>query len=232
MRAKPGGPQIEIPDPTDRTKALGYTDALLANTLIERGIVTPAGFWSELIRGPEPGAEAAFNLAKTEPARQALVSKGTWYRNDGDGWSQTDLLPGIGLDPATVAKLPSLLRDTADATDAELTIDPDPAFTIPGLVGPAQPAIQAIDATSKAANLPGVLAPDLGAATELTKPTDFELDDAGRLVALTIVARNTKMEVYDLIVKTVMTFRYPDAPPPLPAPLPAYAGPTLLSTGD
>ena len=232
MQAKPDGPRIEIPDPADRTRILGYTDTMLIGTLIERGLATPAGFWSELIHGPVPGAEAAFELAKAEPARQALVRDGVAYRNDGDGWHKTTALPGIGLDPATVAKLPALLRDAADAADTALKAETDPAFTIPGLQGPAQPATRAIDATSKVANVPGVLAPDLAAATRLTRPTDFALDDAGRLVSLTIFARNANMELYDLVVKTVITFRYPDTSPPLPEPLPAYVAPASASDGE
>jgi hypothetical protein len=204
MRARPGGPQIEIPDPTDRTKTLGYTDTLPVGTLIERGFASPAGFWSELIHGPVPGSEASFDLAKAEPARQALVRDGTWYRNDGDGWQATDGLPCIGLDPATIAKLPSLLRDTADAADAPVTAETDPAFALPGLQGPSQPATRAIDASSKVANAPAIVAGDLAQATELIKPTDFGLDAAGRLVALTILARNTNMDVYDLVVKTLV----------------------------
>jgi hypothetical protein len=232
MHAKAGGPLIEIPDPTDRTKTLGSTDTLPVGTLIQRGFATPAGFWSELIHGPTPGAEAGFDLSRVEPARQALVSKGTWYRNDGDGWHTTDGLPCVGLDPATIAKLPSLLRDTGDAAEASLATETDPAFTLPGLQGPAQPATRAIDATSKVVNVPAVVATDLAPATELIKPTDFGLDDAGRLVALTILARNTNMDVYDLVVKTVVTLRYPDTAPTLPEPLPAYVAPASVVDGE
>ena len=232
MRARPGGPRIEIPDPADRTKTLGLTDTMPIGTLIERGVATPDGFWSELIHGPVPGGEEAFALARAEPARQALVRDGIRYRNDGDGWHQAEVLPGIGLDPATVAKLPSLLRDTTDAADATLAAETDPAFSIPGLKGPAQPAAREIEATSRVANVPGVIAADLAASTELTGPTDFELDKAGRLVSLTFVARNTRMERYDLVVKTVITFRYPDTPPALPDPVPAWVEPSFAADGE
>jgi hypothetical protein len=232
LNAKPGGPKLEIHDPADRTKVLGLTDTLPVSILVERGVATPAGFWSELIHGPMPGAEASFDLAKAEPARQALVRDGVRYRNDGDGWTETDVVPGIGLDPDSVLKLASLLTDTTDAADRSLAAESDPAFNLRGLRGPAQAAARAIDATSKVANLPAILAPDLAGATELRGRTDFELDAAGRLVSLTVVARNGHMDEYDLMVKTVITFRYPDAPPPLPDPLPAYVAPAPESDGE
>ncbi len=230
--AKAGGPKLEIHDPADRSQVLGLTDTLPVGTLIERGIATSAGFWSELIHGPQAGAEAAFDLAKVEPARQALVRDGIRYRNDGDGWMQTDVVPGIGLDPDGVLKLAGLLTDTPDATDTSVTAEADPAFKLKGLTGPAQGAARAIDATSKVANLPAILAPDLAEATELRGKTDFELDATGRLVSLTIVARNARMEMYDLMVRTVITFRYPDAPAPLPDAVPAYVAPAAATDGE
>lgn len=232
IHAREGGPKLELHDPADRDKVLGYTDTLPVGTLIERGFATPTGFWSELVHGPEPGAEKAFDLATAEPARQALVRGGTRYRNDGEGWHEADVLPGIGLDPETIELLPALLRDTGDATEVALVAEADPAFAIMGLAGPAQPATRALDATSEVRNVPGVIAADLAPATELLGPTAFGLDDAGRLVSLTITARNTNMEGYDLVVSTVVTLRYPDTPPPLPEPLPAWQAPVPASDGE
>ena len=222
MVARPGGPKLEIHDPDVRGRVLGLTDTLPVGTLVERGIATPAGFWSELIHGPQPGAEASFDLATATPARKALVRDGVRYRDDGDGWYPSDTLPGIGLDPDAVLKLAGLLADTADAGDTALAAESDPAFTLRGLKGPAQPAARAIDATSKVANLPALIAPDLTAATELRGRSGFELDAAGRLVSLTVTARNTRMEQYDLMLRTVITFRYLDTPPRLPEPVPAW----------
>jgi len=82
-----------------------------------------------------------------------------------------------------------------------------------------------MEATSKVANLPALIAPDLTGATELRGRSEFELDAAGRLVSLTVVARNTRMEQYDLVLRTVITFRYPDTPSVLPDPVPAYVAP-------
>ena len=44
ITAKPGGPKIEVPDPRDRTKSLGFADEYRFYALIERGMVTPEGF--------------------------------------------------------------------------------------------------------------------------------------------------------------------------------------------
>lgn len=228
--ARPDGPKLEVHDPADRTRVLGYTDTLPVGTLIARGVATPAGFWSELLHGPEPGAEAAFQIATAQPARRALVREGTGYRDDGEGWHETLVLPTIGLDPGTIARLPALLRDTADAAEVAPVAPTDPAFATPGLAGPAQPAVRALDATSTVANLPGVIAADLAPATELLRPTGFGLDAAGRLVSLTVTARNTNLEGYDLVVTTRVTLRYPDTAPPLPEPLPARKA--VVPAGD
>ena len=225
MVARPGGPKLEIQDPAVRGRVLGLTDTLPVGTLVERGVATPVGFWSEIVLGPEPGAEASFDLAAAAPAYQALVRDGVRWRAEGDGWYRSDTLPGIGIDPDAVLKLAGLLGDTADASDAALTAETDPAFTLRGLKGPAQPAARAMEATSKVANLPALIAPDLTSATELRGKSEFELDAAGRLVSLTVTARNTRMEQFDLVLRTVITFRYPDAAPPLPEPLPAYVAP-------
>lgn len=226
--AKPGGPKLELHDPMDRSKVLGLTDTLPVGTLLERGIATQAGFWSELIHGPEPGTEASFDLAQATHARQALLRDGVRYRDDGDGWYEADALPGIGLDPDSVLKLAALLGDTGDASDTALVTETDPAFTLRGLRGPAQPAARALEATSRVANVPALIAPDLTGATELRGRTEFELDDIGRLVSMTVTARNTNMEQVDLMVRTVVTFRYPDTPPPLPDPMPAYVAPAVV----
>jgi hypothetical protein len=232
VKARPGGPLLEITDPADPNKVLGSTDTQFVGTLIERGFATPEGFWSELIHGPEPGAEAAFELAKSEPARAALVRDGKRFRNDGAGWHEATVLLGIGLDPETLARLPALLRDTADAAEVALVAETDAAFAIDGLQGPAQEPVRAIDATSRVANVPGVVAADLAGATELLAPTEFGLDEAGRLVTLSLTARNTNMELYDLVVKTVITLRYPDTPAPIPEPLPVYVAPSPAGDGE
>jgi hypothetical protein len=188
ITARPDGPPVEIPDPTDRSATLGSAPRYVMGTLIERGLATPDGYWMELLHGPEPGAETDFDVAKAQVSRQALVRDGTRYRNDGQGWHETDRLPGIGLDPVTLAELPRLIEAAAAGTDVALTeaspIDPevgrtaplgpetvaiDPArvaVTIAGLKGPQAPPVRAVATQTSATSLPGIIAVDLGDATE------------------------------------------------------------------
>lgn len=242
-----GGPLVEIPDPTDRTKSLGEAERYVMGTLIERGFATPDGYWMEFLHGPEPGAEVGFDTDKAPVSRQALVRDGQQFRNDGEGWHEADLLPGIGLDPATIAKLAGLVTASASASDVPLElaqpIDPAAAkdaplgpetvaldagavaATITGLRGTERTPVRALATTVSADALPGIIAIDLAAATELAGPVELRFDDAGRLVGLTVLARNTNLEVHDLLVETVITLRYPGSPPELPKPEPAYVAP-------
>lgn len=63
ITARPGGPKIEIPDPTDRTKSLGLADTCDVGALIERGAVTPDGFWMEMRTGPAAGKDPDWTSA-------------------------------------------------------------------------------------------------------------------------------------------------------------------------
>jgi hypothetical protein len=246
--ARPGGPLVEIPDPVDPAASMGTAERYALGTLIERGLATPDGFWSELIHGPAPGDEAAYDLATAQVSRQALVLDGVMYRDDGPGWHETDQLPGIGLDPVTVAKLPELLVTATETKDVPPTPAAPPATsppaddelakaTIPldaaqvatridGLVGAASDPIRTLEGTTAPATLPGIIAADLEAATELLGPARLAFDEAGRLIGLTVTARNTHLDVHDLVVETHITFRYPDVRPELPKPEPAYVAPT------
>jgi len=205
MHAQAGGPQIEIPDPTDPHKSLGFADTYELGALIERGAVTPAGFSMEMRTGPAPGKPADW----TAPYQfGAIVKAGKTYRDDGAGWYPTSSPPGIGLDPATAALLPTLMRNATDVADA-------PATVVNGS------SLATVSGTSKVADIPGVVAVDGAGFTELVSPLDFAFDDQGRLVQLHALARNTNLKEYDLLVDVVITFAYPNAAPDLPDPVPA-----------
>lgn len=217
LTARPGGPQIEVPDPTDRTKTLGLADTYYLIGLVETGYVMPAGFAMEMRAGPaSPDAKA--DLAAGELLFRALVRDGTTYRDDGLGWYPTDQPPGIGLDPATAALLPALLRNAAAAEAVDLA-------AAEGELGRADgSATRAITATGTVADIPGVVAVDGAPFTELTGPIAFSFDAAGRLSGLVVTARNTNATVHDLVVVTEITLHYDDVPGALPAPEPAWAG--------
>ena len=217
LHARPDGRPLEIVDPTDPSKTVAV-DAVPASTYLERGALTPDGFHSEIRRGPDDPA-AAIDWAATRMALAALVRDGKTYRDDGAGWYPTDRPPGIGLDPASAALLPTFLRGLAEPREARPSGD-DPFAAV-------APARRLAGATG-VAHLPGIIAVDLASATEIDDPADLAFDDAGRLIGLRVVARNTHLETYDLLVETVIRFAYPERAPPLPDPAaqPAAGGPT------
>jgi hypothetical protein len=235
IAAKPGGPLIEIPDPLDRHKSLGEAATYALGTYLERGVVTPAGFHSEIRRGPDdPRATAAWDGAPTELA--ALVRADVTYRNDGQGWYKTTRPPGIGLDPATAALLPTLLRQLADVTD---TTDkaPAPAASLePGraLADPFADLAPArrLDGKTKVADIPGIIAVDLAGATELRGPAELAFDADGRLIGMRVLARNTHLDNHDLLIETVITFGYPATAPDLPKAEPTWVAPPAPAEGE
>jgi hypothetical protein len=205
MHAKPGGPKIEIPDPVDPHKSLGFADAYEMGALIERGAATPDGFTMEMRTGPAPGAEpdwkAPYQFGVTTQA-------GKVFRNDGDGWYATDAPPGIGLDPTTVQRLPALLRNATGLANAGFS--PVRGVSLPTITG-----------NGKIADVPGIVAVDGAPFTALESPLEFTVDDQGRLVLLHVIARNTNLEQFDLMVDTLITFDYAASAAPLPEPSPA-----------
>jgi hypothetical protein len=221
ITARPGGPLVVIPDPVDPYRSLGTADRYYLAGLTESGYVTPAGFAMELRSGPAT-AEAAADVAAGELRFRALVSGGVTYRDDGEGWYETRQPPGIGLDPATAALLPRLLRNAAGAKATEVA-------AAVGELGRADPvAVRALAATTTVADIPGVLAVDGASFTELTKPIGLTFDAAGRLAGILVTARNTNMAEYDLMVVTEITLHYDTVPKALPAPQPAYVAPATV----
>lgn len=207
ISAKPDGPRIEIPDPVDVTKTLGFVDEYLFYSLIEHGSVTPDGFWSEIRVGPQPGERPDFDGA--ELRRSALVRDGVGWRNDREGWYQADVLPGIGLDAETAARLPTLLRAaTSPAAKDSLVLDGT--------------TLAVVDATGKETDIPGLVAANGAAYTKLTGPIEFGFDELGRLVRIHAVALNTTMTDFDLVVDTVIVLLYDPSPGPLPEPVPTW----------
>jgi len=202
--ARPGGPLVPVPSETGRGSA-GTTERYFLNSLIERGAARPEGFWSQMRAGPAEGAKPDWTGAQI--LYEALVRDGTPLRNDGEGWYEADALPGIGLDPATAALLPDLLRK-ADAADLPAGDDKsDPS------------AARNLEATAKPVDIPGVVAADGAAFTALTDELAYGFDAAGRLTSIRVSALNTNMTDFDLVVETVIELAYDDVDA-LPEPKP------------
>ena len=215
VHTRAGGDPLEIADPADPAKTVAVA-TVPAGTYLERGALTPAGFHSEIRRGPDdPAAKVDWDASPMELS--ALLRDGKTWRNDGAGWYATDRPPGIGLDPATAALLPTLLRGLSEARDAQAGQDDPFADVAPS---------RRLAGATKVADVPGIIAVDLADATEIDDPADLAFDGSGRLIGLRIVARNTHLDAYDLLVETVIRFAYPERAPPLPAPEPVYVAPT------
>ena len=214
MVAKPGGPKVPIPDPVTRG-TLRLADTYYLNALLERGVARPDGFWSQMRAGPTEGAAPDWTGAPI--LYEALVRDGKRWRTDGDGWYQAQALPGIGLDPETAALLPDLLRGATTPTDVpagDPKVDPDAARTL--------------EDSATAAQIPGVVAADGAAFTQLLEPVAYGFDDTGRLVSVRVVARNTNMTDFDLVIETTIAIAY-DGVDGLPSPEPAL---DLKETGS
>jgi hypothetical protein len=205
LHTKAGGPQIEIPDPVDPHKSLGFADTYELSSLIERGRVTPAGFVMEMRTGPAVGQKPDWNAAYQFGA---ITHGSKTWRNDGIGWYATDNPPGIGLDPTTASLLPRLLRNAKNPANAGFS-------DVGGVLLPTVKGNAMVD------DAPGVIAVDGASFTELVAPVEFSFDDQGRLAELHSVARNTNLDEFDLLVDTTITFSYPDKADPLPDPVPA-----------
>jgi hypothetical protein len=206
MVAKPDGPRIPIPAAEGRGTA-ELADRYYLNAVLETGLVRPDGFWSKMLAGPAEGGKPDWDGARV--MFQALVRDGQRWRDDGDGWYQAQSLPGIGLDPETAGLLPTLLRKASAAKDLptdDPEADPDAARNLTD--GAAE------------ADIPGLVAADGLAFTELTDKLRYGFDDAGRLVSIGATARNTNLVDFDLVIETRIRLAY-DAVGDLPEPKPA-----------
>lgn len=205
VRARPGGPLLDLADPADPRKVIGQTDTLEQASYIERGGVSADGFWMEMRDGPV--GTAAPDFANARYRFGTIVKAGKTYRSEGQGWYPTDQPPGIGIDPATAALLPRLAGNIKSAADL-------PATAVDGK------AIRQQAASAAIADIPGLMAVDLAGVSELSGPIEYGFDDASRLVRVHAVVRNTTVKDWDFLVDVVITFGYGDAGPiPDPTPL-------------
>jgi hypothetical protein len=225
--AREGSEGIEVGDPADPAKVILVDRHELA-TYLERGVVSDAGFASEIRRGANDLAKGdGWDAGAMELA--ALVVDGVTYRNDGSGWYETSQPPGIGLDPASARLLPRMLRNLEGAADAPVSEGATDALS--ERLAELDP-VRTLSGTAAVADLPGIIAVDLAEATELIEPVSLAFDDDGRLIGLKAVARNVHYQAHDLVITTVITFEYPDRAPALPGPEPAYVEPSPAPDSD
>ena len=111
VRPRPDGKDLRVADPADPSKSV-VVDEVPFGSLTELGTATADGFYAELREGPAPGKDPDWTIA---PAFQALTRDGVVYRNEGKGWYETDNPPGVGLDPAVLARLGTLEVTSASA---------------------------------------------------------------------------------------------------------------------
>jgi hypothetical protein len=227
MVAREGSEGIEVGDPADPTKVLLVERHDLA-TYLERGVVSDAGFASEIRRSADDLTKGdGWDGAPMELA--ALVVDGVMYRNDGAGWYETSQPPGIGLDPASARLLPDMLRNVEGTADAPVSEGATDALT--ERLADLQPA-RTLAGTARVDDLPGIIAVDLAEATELIEPVSLAFDADGRLIGLKAVARNIHVETHDLVITTVITFEYPERAPALPKPEPRHVEPSPAPDSD
>jgi hypothetical protein len=210
LYAKPSGPPIELRSESDQSQVLGTVDAYYVSGIVSTGAITDSAFWMRMRRGP--AKDEAPDFAAGELFFSVLERDGVLWRNDGDGWYQTDASPGTGMDPITARKLPGLLRALQAATSLEPTVVDNRL-----LVG--------VSGITKVDDYPGVIAADGKDFTDATFEVECWFDDAGRLVQLNARARNLNQTTYDLVSQTVVTFGYgnvgtPPEPTPTMAPQP------------
>lgn len=211
LYAKPGGPLIDVPHPTERNVTLGPAEEYYLGGTLAEGIVAPDGFWLQMRQGPTTPEEPP-DFKASPVTLAALVRGDKQWRNDGEGWYEADVLPGIGLDPRTLDLLPGLLRQATGVA------------SVGGSVVDGK-ALMLISGRGKVADAPGLMAVDAEPFTEFAEPLTFGLDEQGRLAQLTARMRNTTVADFELIVETTVTFVYDGARPALPEALPAAPPP-------
>ena len=212
LRQKAGGPPIEVRSQLDPTKVLDTVSESYVNAMVSTGAVTDSAFWMEMRRGPEK--DQAPDFIGGELRYSVIQRDGVLWRNNGNGWYQTEISPGMGMDPVSARALPALLR----ALHGAKKLDP---VTVGGQV------LVGVRGIATPHDYPGVIAADGKDFTEGSFQVDCWFDGAGRLVQLSAHPKNLNQPTWDLLSETAVTFGYgstgdpPDPTPTMaPEPLP------------
>ena len=145
VHAKPGGPLIGVRDPADPTKVVAEVEQVAVNAVITRGAITAEAFWMEMRLSP--GSEPDPRFDGSAFFSRVLERGGVIWRDDGDGWYETDVSPGSGMDPVSARLLPKLLLSAADVTGLQPELKG--GRLLPGVSG-ASP----VSATTRASSRP------------------------------------------------------------------------------
>ena len=152
------------------------------------------------------------------PLFEAIASGGRSWRQEGEGFYETAVLPGLGIDPVSLARFPDLLRHLAGPVDVgEDTVGGEQAHHLRG--------------TASVADWPGFIATDAAGLTASPFTVEVWLATDGRLLALEGSTRNLSEPGHDLEVSDRITFgtavpeRAPDPSPLRPAASPLASSP-------
>jgi len=201
----PGASDIPVVDAASPGVVARRVDHLYVNTVLARGQVAPTHFAMEMRFGPDETTTPDYDASPT--MFRVVTRNGLIWRNDGFGWFQTAVSPGVGMDPTTAALLPSLLRSVTTATD----LGGDVINGVP---------VRGYRTRVDVSVFPGVIASDGAAFTESPIGVDLWFDASDRLVAIEGRARNRNEAGVELRVITRIRITYAAAgPPPEPSPL-------------
>lgn len=128
------------------------------------------------------------------------------WRDEGEGFYTVDDPPGLGMDPASISRLPALLEHLEHVVDlGEQIYQGDNAHRYRGEVA--------------AVRWPGIIAADALAFTESPLELDAWIGQDGELVGLAARTSNLNEEVNHVSVIVNVSFGR-DVPPLMPAPIP------------
>lgn len=192
------------PTPTDSLYFAGY---------MGRGFIHGGVFLDEIRGGLE--ANDAFNFDLGTPTYTVMVNPdGAVWRDNGHGWFETGRsgIPGQGIDPFSLSRLPQLLRNLSEITDGgEETIDGQPVHRYSG--------------QGKSTDWPGIVVPDGLAFTASPLAIDVWVSSDGRLVRLHGETFNLNETEHQLLIVDEVDFGT-DVSDVLPSPSPLYVRPT------
>jgi hypothetical protein len=202
--AVPGGDKVIADDPAHPGTSIRVDRSPVTGALT-RGMASPDGFAMSLRLGvPE---NDLFAWDQGTPFVDVISQAGSVWRNDGQGWIATSVPPGLGFDPLSAARLPTLLRDMQrKATDLGM-----------------KDGLHGYRADVSAADYPGIIASDLLSATADPVTVSAWIDATGHLARIDAVGhRIPRLGPKEPLLQAEVTtrFGFPTTPVVIPVPSP------------